>query len=201
MRKDKLTLAVVAVGTILLVVSVTVLALAIFLPVAVLHVTIAVLRAPRAVAPALVTPAVVVTLTPVLIIVATTARWGYGTAAATSTAWRTLTARWAAGIETPASRWWSACPLESCQFYVSICDDHFYSPRSSAGRRGQCACCASRSKHRRHPDGSRTQRRRTCGRVSKGARMSEGTLTYSLLEGVRGAGISQRTSRPYLGYR
>jgi hypothetical protein len=35
-------------------------------------------------------------------------------------------------------------------------------PRSSAGRRGQCACCASRGTRRRHRACSRIRRRRTC---------------------------------------
>ena len=120
MRMGKLTLAVIAIGAILLVVSVTMLPLTVLLPVTVLHVAIAVLRAPRAVPPAIVTPAVIVALPPVLVIVATTARWGYGAAAATSATWGTLTARWTAGIETPASRRRSTCPLGSCQLHLSV---------------------------------------------------------------------------------
>jgi hypothetical protein len=34
-------------------------------------------------------------------------------------------------------------------------------PRSSAGRRGRCACCASRGTRRRHRVGSHTRQRRT----------------------------------------
>lgn len=35
------------------------------------------------------------------------------------------------------------------------------SPQSSGCHRGQCACCASHDKHRRHHDGSRTQRKQS----------------------------------------
>jgi hypothetical protein len=39
-------------------------------------------------------------------------------------------------------------------------------PQSSTSRRDRCACCASRGTHRRHRDGFRTRRKRSCWTVS-----------------------------------
>jgi hypothetical protein len=71
-------------------------------------------------------------------------------------------------------------------------------PRSSASHRDQFACCASHDTRRQHRGETRTRRMRSCA-VSLGS-LGGPENTYSLLEAERGAGISQRTRRPYLGW-
>lgn len=73
------------------------------------------------------------------------------------------------------------------------------SPQSSGYRHGRCACCASHSKHRPHRGDPHTrQKRNYTSCISHIILARETRKTYSRLDAERGAGISQRTRRPYL---
>lgn len=74
-----------------------------------------------------------------------------------------------------------------------------HAPRSSIDHLGQYVCCAFHGMRHRHRACLHIPRRRILSEaVSKAIASQEYQATHSLLEVDRGAGMSQRTRRPYL---
>lgn len=71
-------------------------------------------------------------------------------------------------------------------------------PRSSGYHHARCACYASHSRHRRHPACLHTPQTQSFRRHVSSVQSLRDIMgeTYSLLDAERGAGMSQRTSRP-----
>jgi hypothetical protein len=101
-----------------------------------------------------------------------------------------------AGVESPGGRGRSTSPLRRSQNgRIGSCRS-LDLLRSSRRRLYRYACYASHGRHHRHLDGSRIRRRRSWDKQSAEGTRSSSEDTHSLLEAVRGAGMSHRTRRP-----
>lgn len=188
-----------AIGTVLavaLALTVTVLILAIA---DVFHIAVTVVGAARAVAVA----AVVVAVTTVILAgrVVTTAAAGRADATTTAGGGVAPTGAVTARVEAPRSGRRGTGPLQLgqlCAAWAATVDI----PRFSEGHRDRCVCCASRDRHHQHHGETHTQRTRSYDVVSFKPKciIPRSFLwgTYRRLEAERGAGMSQRTRRPYL---